>query len=40
MVLVAHTTRFEDGTEIIRLISARKAEKNEGSAWKRENNLR
>ncbi|MBJ5974793.1 BrnT family toxin, partial [Salmonella enterica subsp. enterica serovar Derby] len=28
-VLVAHTTRFEDGTEIIRLISARKAEKNE-----------
>lgn len=29
MVVVAHTTRFEDGTEIIRLISARRAERGE-----------
>ncbi|ELO8001109.1 BrnT family toxin [Salmonella enterica] len=29
MVVVAHTTRFEDGTEIIRLISARRAERRE-----------
>ncbi|WP_099143080.1 BrnT family toxin [Xenorhabdus kozodoii] len=29
VVLVAHTIRFEDGTEIIRIISARKAERNE-----------
>ena len=29
VVLVAHTTRFEDGTEIIRIISARKAERSE-----------
>ncbi|MDX7992274.1 BrnT family toxin [Xenorhabdus littoralis] len=29
LVLVAHTTRFEDGTEIIRIISARKAERHE-----------
>lgn len=29
VVVVAHTTRFEDGTEIIRIISARKAERRE-----------
>ncbi|EAR0284417.1 BrnT family toxin [Salmonella enterica subsp. enterica serovar Java] len=29
MVVVVHTTRFEDGTEIIRLISARRAERRE-----------
>jgi len=29
MVVVAHTTRFEDGTEIIRLISSRRAERRE-----------
>ncbi|KLU17175.1 MULTISPECIES: BrnT family toxin [Xenorhabdus] len=29
IVLVAHTILFEDGTEIIRIISARKAERNE-----------
>ncbi|CDG97896.1 conserved hypothetical protein [Xenorhabdus bovienii str. puntauvense] len=29
VVLVAHTTQFEDGTEVIRIISARKAERNE-----------
>ncbi|EAB7496033.1 BrnT family toxin [Salmonella enterica subsp. enterica serovar Muenchen] len=32
MVVVAHTTRFEDGTEIIRIISARRAERRE---WRR-----
>ncbi|KER03520.1 BrnT family toxin [Photorhabdus temperata subsp. temperata] len=29
VVLVAHTIRFEDGTAVIRIISARKAERNE-----------
>jgi uncharacterized protein len=29
VVLVAHTTRFEDGTEIVRIISARRAERAE-----------
>ncbi|MEA9390451.1 BrnT family toxin [Acerihabitans sp. TG2] len=29
VVLVAHTVRFEDGTEIIRIISARKADRKE-----------
>ncbi|ECG5862905.1 BrnT family toxin [Salmonella enterica] len=29
VVVVAHTTRFEDGTEIIRIISARRAERRE-----------
>ncbi|OTA18723.1 membrane protein [Xenorhabdus beddingii] len=29
VVLVAHTIRFEDDSEVIRIISARKAERNE-----------
>lgn len=29
VVLVAHTTRFEDGSEVIRIISARRAERSE-----------
>jgi len=29
VVLVAHTVRFENGTEIIRIISARKADRKE-----------
>ncbi|MCU5773806.1 BrnT family toxin [Erwiniaceae bacterium BAC15a-03b] len=29
LMVVAHTTRFEDGTEIIRIISARRADRKE-----------
>lgn len=33
MLLVAHTWREEDGTEVIRIISARRAEKNERNRY-------
>ncbi|MBK5480350.1 BrnT family toxin [Pseudomonas sp. TH21] len=33
VVLVAHTIRFEDGTEIIRIISARRADRKERKTY-------